>query len=64
MDGASEALKTSFAATKCCNATPTRTKTMNRSLLEMIDRVAMTFGNLALLAALPVAALALVAHAI
>jgi hypothetical protein len=37
---------------------------MNHSLLQMIDRVAMTFGNLALLAALPVAALALVAHAI
>jgi hypothetical protein len=64
MDGASEALKTSFTAPKCCTATPTGTKTMTNSLLEMIDRVAMTFGNLALLAALPVAALALVAHAI
>jgi len=37
---------------------------MNHSLLDMIDRFAMTFGNLALLAALPVAAIALVAHAL
>jgi hypothetical protein len=37
---------------------------MNHSLLDMVDRVAMTFGNLALLAALPVAALALVVHAL
>jgi cyanate permease len=37
---------------------------MNNSLLEMIDRVAMSFGNLALLAALPVAAFALIAHAL
>ena len=40
------------------------TKTMNHSLLDIIDRISMTFGNLALLAALPVAALALVAHAL
>ena len=37
---------------------------MNHSLLDMIDRFAMSFGNLALLAALPVAAIALIAHAI
>jgi hypothetical protein len=37
---------------------------MNHSLLDMIDRFAMSFGNLALLAALPVAAVALIAHAI
>lgn len=37
---------------------------MNHSFLEMIDRVAMSFGNLALLAALPVAAFALIAHAL
>jgi len=37
---------------------------MNHSLLNLVDRFAMTFGNLALLAALPVAALALVAHAL
>ena len=37
---------------------------MNHSLLDIIDRISMTFGNLALLAALPVAALALVAHAL
>ena len=37
---------------------------MQRSLLDMVDRFAMTFGNLALLAALPVAALALIAHAL
>ncbi len=34
------------------------------TLLELVDRVALTFGNIALLAALPVAAFALVAHAI
>jgi cyanate permease len=37
---------------------------MNHSLLDLVDRFAMTFGNLALLAALPVAAFALVAHAL
>jgi hypothetical protein len=37
---------------------------MQHSLLDMVDRFAMTFGNLALLAALPVAALALIAHAL
>jgi len=36
---------------------------MNTSLLDLVDRFAMTFGNLALLAALPVAAFALIAHA-
>jgi cyanate permease len=37
---------------------------MQHSLLDMVDRFAMTFGNLALLAALPVAAFALIAHAL
>jgi hypothetical protein len=36
---------------------------MSVSLTDLIDRVAMTFGHLALLAALPVAAVALATHA-
>jgi hypothetical protein len=37
---------------------------MTNSLTDIIDRVAMTFGQLAMLAALPVAAIALFVHAI
>ena len=37
---------------------------MQHSFLDMVDRFAMSFGNLALLAALPVAAFALIAHAL
>jgi hypothetical protein len=48
---------------KCCNATLTGTTTMTFPLTDFIDRIAMTFGHLALLAALPVAAVALFAHA-
>ena len=36
---------------------------MTHSLTELIDRVALSFGYIALLAALPVAAIAMVAHA-
>ncbi len=45
-----------------CN-TNTRDKTMTK-LTDIIDRVAMTFGQLAMLAALPVAAIALAVHAL
>jgi hypothetical protein len=38
--------------------------TMNTTLTDIIDRVAMTFGQLAMLAALPVAAIALAVHAL
>jgi hypothetical protein len=64
MDGGQKALKTAFPALNAAPQQPTGTKTMSHSLLDMIDRFAMTFGNLALLAALPVAAIALVAHAL
>jgi len=57
-------LKTSFTAPNAAPQQPNGTKTMNHSLLDLVDRFAMTFGNLALLAALPVAALALIAHAL
>ena len=38
--------------------------TMNTRLTDIVDRVAMTFGQLAMLAALPVAAIALAVHAL
>jgi hypothetical protein len=38
--------------------------TMNTRLTDFVDRVAMTFGQLAMLAALPVAAIALAVHAL
>lgn len=37
---------------------------MNTTLTDIIDRVAMTFGQLAMLAALPIAAIALAVHAL
>jgi hypothetical protein len=37
---------------------------MTHSLTDLIDRFAVSFGYMALLAALPVAAIAMVAHAI
>ena len=37
---------------------------MNTTLTDFVDRVAMTFGQLAMLAALPVAAIALAVHAL
>ncbi|HLK24875.1 MAG TPA: hypothetical protein VKT30_09465 [Caulobacteraceae bacterium] len=40
------------------------TLAMTTSLTDIIDRFAMTFGQLAMLAALPVAAIALAVHAL
>ena len=37
---------------------------MTKSFTDVIDRFAMTFGQLAMLAALPVAAIALAVHAL
>jgi hypothetical protein len=37
---------------------------VNTTLTDLVDRVAMTFGQLAMLAALPVAAIALAVHAL